>query len=46
MLDDNAEIIWYSIADTTLSRPFRNTNVPVLKSGASYLSLSEKNIIE
>lgn len=46
MLDDNAEIIWYSIADSTLSRPFRNTNVPVLKSGASYLSLSEKNIIE
>ena len=44
MLDDNAEIIWYSISDTTLSIPFRNTKFPVFTNEASYLSLSEKNL--
>ena len=46
MLDDNAKVIWYSISDTTLSRPFRSTNIPIFNRDASYLSLSEKNLIQ
>ena len=46
MLDDNAEIIWYSISDTTLSRPFRDTKFSVFSNDASYLSLTEKNLIQ
>ena len=46
ILDDNAKVIWYSISDTTLSRPFRSTNIPIFNRDASYLSLSEKNLIQ
>ena len=39
MMDDSGEIVWYSIADTILSRPFnRGLN-------DTYISLSKKNII-
>lgn len=38
MLDDKGNIIWYSIADSVLSRPFN------LASKQSFLSLSEKNV--
>lgn len=38
MLDEKGDVIWYSIADSVLSRPFN------LASRQSFLSLSEKNI--
>jgi len=39
MMDDSGEIVWYSIADTVLSRPF-NKGL-----NNTYISLSKKNII-
>ena len=39
MMDDSGEIVWYSIADSVLSRPF-NKGL-----NDTYISLSKKNII-
>ena len=39
LMDDQGKIIWYSMSDTTFSRPFN------LSSDFSYISLSKKNIV-
>ena len=45
ILDKNADVVWYNVSDTILSRPFNKTKKPIFFKNASYISLSKKNLI-